>query len=263
MPPLNNQQLNDFLNSGGAHLMKLATLTPEGYPYVTPVWYDYDGEAFYVAGRRTANWVETHPRRRARVRSASTPATPRTPASSSRARQRLPIPHGSATGSTGQSATRAKKQARSYYEETKHMPRAYIRITPRKITTWAGPGSLPGIAPSTGTPAPMQGMGMSLVLINSAPQATICDIIHRKHLVSYMLHAGISAFRQTDEPEVDGGCYQASGGSASPAHGSDRRSLLCSRPAGDIAPSLDAHKRAHGAVSRAWRHLRLPAETQR
>ena len=27
-----------------------------------------------------------------------------------------------------------------YYEETKHMPRAYIRITPRKITTWAGPG---------------------------------------------------------------------------------------------------------------------------
>ena len=56
MPRLTNQQLNDFLTSG-AHLMKLATLTSEGYPYVAPIWYDYDGEAFYVAGRRTANWV--------------------------------------------------------------------------------------------------------------------------------------------------------------------------------------------------------------
>ena len=52
MPQLTKQQLNDFL-TGGAHLMKLATLTSEGWPYVAPIWYDYDGEAFYVAGRRT------------------------------------------------------------------------------------------------------------------------------------------------------------------------------------------------------------------
>ena len=35
---------------------------------------------------------------------------------------------------------RGEEEGTQYYEETKHMPRAYIRITPRKITTWAGPG---------------------------------------------------------------------------------------------------------------------------
>ena len=30
--------------------MKLATLTPDGWPYLVPVWYDYDGEDFLLAG---------------------------------------------------------------------------------------------------------------------------------------------------------------------------------------------------------------------
>ena len=56
MPGLTPQQLHDFL-TGGRRLLKLATLTEDGYPYVVPLWYDYDGEAFSVAGRRRARWV--------------------------------------------------------------------------------------------------------------------------------------------------------------------------------------------------------------
>ena len=56
MPSLTKQQIQEFLTSG-RHLLRLATLTPEGWPYVVPLWYDYDGEAFTVAGRRKARWV--------------------------------------------------------------------------------------------------------------------------------------------------------------------------------------------------------------
>ena len=38
--------------------MRLSTLTPEGWPYVNPVWYHYDGESFLVAGRTKAQWVD-------------------------------------------------------------------------------------------------------------------------------------------------------------------------------------------------------------
>ena len=56
MPPLSDNQLKEFL-TGQPHIMKLATLTSEGWPYVNPVWYDFDGEAFTVAGRKKAAWV--------------------------------------------------------------------------------------------------------------------------------------------------------------------------------------------------------------
>ena len=56
MPGLTKQQMYEFLTSG-RRLLKLATLTEDGSPYVVPLWYDYDGQAFSVAGRRRARWV--------------------------------------------------------------------------------------------------------------------------------------------------------------------------------------------------------------
>jgi nitroimidazol reductase NimA-like FMN-containing flavoprotein (pyridoxamine 5'-phosphate oxidase superfamily) len=38
---------------------RIATMTPEGWPYMTPVWYDYEMErrTFLVVGRDHAEWV--------------------------------------------------------------------------------------------------------------------------------------------------------------------------------------------------------------
>jgi nitroimidazol reductase NimA-like FMN-containing flavoprotein (pyridoxamine 5'-phosphate oxidase superfamily) len=38
---------------------RVATVTPEGWPYVTPVWYDFEPRerVFYVVGRERAEWV--------------------------------------------------------------------------------------------------------------------------------------------------------------------------------------------------------------
>ena len=55
MPALTRSQLQEFL-TGGRHLMKLATLTDEGWPAVIPVWYQYADGVFLVAGRRKAAW---------------------------------------------------------------------------------------------------------------------------------------------------------------------------------------------------------------
>ena len=58
MPSLSKTQLDEFLTDQ-PHIMKLATLTPEGWPYVNPLWYEYDGEVFHVAGRGKARWSPT------------------------------------------------------------------------------------------------------------------------------------------------------------------------------------------------------------
>ena len=44
------RQLREFLTK--SYLMDIATITPEGYPHVTPVWFDYDGKIFLVSTER-------------------------------------------------------------------------------------------------------------------------------------------------------------------------------------------------------------------
>ena len=49
-PGMNAAQLREFLSK--PHLMDLATISPGGYPHVTPVWFDWDGEAFLASTTR-------------------------------------------------------------------------------------------------------------------------------------------------------------------------------------------------------------------
>ena len=57
MPSLNRQQLDEFLTDR-PHILKLATQSSDGWPDVNPVWYNYDGLTFTVAGRQQARWVD-------------------------------------------------------------------------------------------------------------------------------------------------------------------------------------------------------------
>ncbi len=138
MAKLNPQQLTEFL-TGGSRLMKLATLTADGYPYVTPVWYHYDGDAFYLAGRRKADWV-ANIRRDERVSFCiDTPDAPYTRVVATAAAH---IVDDAWLGEWRHWAVRylGEDAGGQYYDATKHMPRAYIRIVPHKLTSWAGPG---------------------------------------------------------------------------------------------------------------------------
>lgn len=52
-------QLREFLaGPDSAWLLKLAYVKPDGWPMVVPLWYQWDGEAFSVVGRKRSEWVQ-------------------------------------------------------------------------------------------------------------------------------------------------------------------------------------------------------------
>ena len=55
MAALNAAEAHDFLVDGG-RIAKLGTLR-EGWPYVSPVWYEWDGAAFWIIGKPRAHFV--------------------------------------------------------------------------------------------------------------------------------------------------------------------------------------------------------------
>ena len=141
MPPLNKRQLKEFLSSG-KNLMKLATLTPEGWPYVVPLWYHYDGESFLMAGNEKARWV-ANIQNDARV--SACVDTSEAPYTRVLVKGTAEIADMRWLGDWEGWSIRylGDEKGRKYYEDSKHIPMVLVRITPRQITTWTGPDSHP------------------------------------------------------------------------------------------------------------------------
>lgn len=53
---LDTEEMDKFL--AGNYLARVACLTPDGAPYIIPLWYQWDGEAMWLVGRRRAVWCE-------------------------------------------------------------------------------------------------------------------------------------------------------------------------------------------------------------
>ena len=60
---LTAEEMEQFM--AGNAVARLATLKPDGSPYVMPVWYHWDGEALYFVGRQRALWCKYIKGRRA------------------------------------------------------------------------------------------------------------------------------------------------------------------------------------------------------
>ena len=138
MSGLSQQELYDFLTTG-RHLLKLATLTEDGAPYVVPLWYDYDGEAFTVAGRRRAAWV-ANIRRDARV--GGLVDTEEAAYVRVVFQGRAEIVDDAWLHTSPARAIRylGEEAGLRYYESTRREPRALVRVVPERVRTWAGPG---------------------------------------------------------------------------------------------------------------------------
>ena len=58
---MNEEQLKQFLSQ--KYLLNITSVTPDGYPHVVPVWFDYDGKDFLVStaldSKKTRNIVRT------------------------------------------------------------------------------------------------------------------------------------------------------------------------------------------------------------
>jgi PPOX class probable F420-dependent enzyme len=57
VPPMTPEEMEQFLH-GGPWVAKLGTLLADGGPYVTPVWYEWDGRYFWVIGKPLALYVQ-------------------------------------------------------------------------------------------------------------------------------------------------------------------------------------------------------------
>ncbi len=56
VPPLDSDEIDTFLTEGG-RIGKLGTLR-DGWPYVNPIWYEWDGHAFWIIGKPLAQFVK-------------------------------------------------------------------------------------------------------------------------------------------------------------------------------------------------------------
>jgi nitroimidazol reductase NimA-like FMN-containing flavoprotein (pyridoxamine 5'-phosphate oxidase superfamily) len=52
---LERDELDGFLSEG--HLARLACLDGDGWPYVVPVWHEWDGQGFWVIPRMKSAWA--------------------------------------------------------------------------------------------------------------------------------------------------------------------------------------------------------------
>ncbi|MFB6131641.1 MAG: pyridoxamine 5'-phosphate oxidase family protein [Salinigranum sp.] len=62
MPPLSDDELDAFLNDTeqepwGRAVCELGTLTPDGKPYVNPVWYEWEDGKVYILGKPKAQYI--------------------------------------------------------------------------------------------------------------------------------------------------------------------------------------------------------------
>lgn len=126
---------------------RLATITPEGWPYIVPVWYEFERErgAFLVLGRERARWIG-HIRQNSRVAfhvaddqhaqhtrvqvqaDARILEGPTAPTASPRL---LEMTHRLSRRYLGPDGPR-------YAERTITRPRVLVRLEPVSWTTWTG-----------------------------------------------------------------------------------------------------------------------------
>lgn len=143
--PLTEEEIRLFL----AHpwVARLATVTPEGTPYVVPVWYQYDPQerVIYIVGRERSSYV-------AHIR--ATPAVAFHVADDVHREHTRVLVEGSAHIVEGPVAPKDSPRLGAlvvemsrrylgaegdrYARETLERPRYLIRITPRRWHTWTG-----------------------------------------------------------------------------------------------------------------------------
>ena len=126
---------------------RIATMTRDGWPYVTPVWYEFEREtrSFLVVGRERARWVghiRDNPRvafhvaddphsQHTRVLVQATAELTEGPVAPAASPRLLELTHRLSLRYLGAGGP-------AYAERTLARPRVLVRLTPDRWTTWTG-----------------------------------------------------------------------------------------------------------------------------
>ncbi|PZC41410.1 MAG: Pyridoxamine 5'-phosphate oxidase [Chloroflexi bacterium] len=136
MPFFNNSELTSFLNEN-AKIMRLSTLEADGYPSVTPVWFEYADSTFKILGRKQNKWVNNI-RKEARV--GACVDTSNAPYARVIIKAEAEIIDDNWFGDWISMATRylGEEKGNEYYNSTKSIGRVLIKIKPIKTISWYG-----------------------------------------------------------------------------------------------------------------------------
>lgn len=146
---LSRSELDEFLQ--GPWLARLACLKPDGWPYVVPVWYHWDGAAFWVVGRARSEWC-LYMARDARVSLVVDEPTPPirkviceglAEVVEESVGPFLPSGEKSVWNKLGEEHTGPRylgERAQEYRGSVNVEPCWTFRIVPQKLTTWQGFG---------------------------------------------------------------------------------------------------------------------------
>jgi nitroimidazol reductase NimA-like FMN-containing flavoprotein (pyridoxamine 5'-phosphate oxidase superfamily) len=123
---------------------RLATIDEEGYPYVVPVWTEWDGSAMWLVARARAAYVAHFA-----VRPKVALSVVRGDADDTRAlllgRAEVVAGPGRLEGDMEAMARRTARRYEGpdgdrYIDESLEWPRVLVRIVPDRIRSWADPG---------------------------------------------------------------------------------------------------------------------------
>jgi DNA-binding transcriptional ArsR family regulator len=147
--PIEPTELDAFLSQ--ALVASLSYLSNDGYPASVPLWYDWDGRAFWVVPSPAAEWAE-HVRRNPRVSLAVSESTP--PLRRVLARGPMLVAD-DADGSRWRSvegrlaARYARLDAARLLEGRSGQPRVLLRLVPERLTGWRGLLRPVGVTPAS------------------------------------------------------------------------------------------------------------------
>lgn len=138
---MTKEQVDRFLR--GPHLARVATVKPDGTPFVVPVWFEWDGKDLFVVGRYRSGWVEyvkNNPAVAVVIDEAKIPL-------------RKVIIEGTAEIVGSDWTAIGKRMAvrylgprigPRYLKDTLDQPRYVIKITSKRMTTWYVPRKFAG-----------------------------------------------------------------------------------------------------------------------
>lgn len=137
---LSKEEIREFLS--GPVVIRLATVKPDGSPYIVPLWQEFDGESMWVIPRGRSAFVQYIKNEPRVAVSAALDTAPWTRVLIEGLAEIIEGPK-PVSGLTEQIGNRMSlrylgEHGPTYSSQTSDRPRYLIKITPEKITTWTG-----------------------------------------------------------------------------------------------------------------------------
>jgi PPOX class probable F420-dependent enzyme len=136
---LTERELDEFLVSG-AKFAKIATTNEDGWPMVSPVWYEWDGSSFLVVGKERTSYIRNLRRDPRCGVLVDNPGLPYKRVSVLGLAAFLPDDFDWKPAARDMVLRYIGPDGMSYAEATFDFPRVSIRIWPKRMTSWDGGG---------------------------------------------------------------------------------------------------------------------------